>query len=88
MCVSLILAGCSKSGKPESAASGKESDKQIYERYLALEEQERQAQEKYWTKEMLAQRCSSRIDELWEALNQSPNKLQRLIRFTFSSIRL
>src|SRR5690242_11962809 len=44
---------------------------------LQIEAEERQADETYWAKEMIAQRCGAVIDRFWDAINAATNSTKR-----------
>src|SRR5262245_47486821 len=73
LAVGLSCSRENKSSNPDEAMA--KLAKEVYPKLIALEARERKADETVWAKEILAQRCGQAIEQLWDALNASTNKL-------------
>ena len=62
--------------EPQDAQS-----KEFARRRAQLDAREAEADRTFWAKEMLAENCGRTIEDLWDAVNASSNKLERLAAF-------
>src|SRR5207247_2045312 len=84
-----LTVSCSRKGetpKPDEAMAKLAKD--IYPKLIALEDRERKADETVWAKEILAQRCGQTMEQLWDTINASTNKLAVVAGFSAGEVRL
>src|SRR5689334_180353 len=61
-------------------------DEQLLARFSALEAREQQADQSAWAIERRAEEYASRLDSLWDELNQATNKFEVLARFPLGEV--
>ena len=84
--ISCSPADSTKSKTPEQTVA--DNAKKIYPHYLALESRERQMDETVWARELMAQRCGLALENLWDAINSTTNKLEVVIQFPVGTVLL
>ncbi len=85
----MLIGACSKQLTPKSAdESSAELAKDVLPQFVALESRERQADETVWARERLAERCGLALERLWDEVNASTNKLDRIIEFATGEVVL
>lgn len=62
--------------------------REVLAQVAALEAQEKELDATLWAKERLAEQCGQVLDELWDAINQSTNKLAALAGLHFGEVTL
>ena len=72
----------------ESGAASSRVHAELAARFAQFEAREQRVTDTAWAKEMLAQKCGQVFERLWDSLNASTNKLDRLANFPFGEIVL
>lgn len=61
---------------------------EVLAKYLEIEARERSMDETIWAKERLAEECGRTLEDFWDRLNHSTNKMAEVSSLEFESVRL